>query len=228
MSIKLMNAVWYLTEISVTDKFILLSLADQANDAGKCWPSISNISRRCSLSRRAIINVLHRLEQYGYLSKTTSPGLLTIYTVTPDRNPTSSSKPVNTNTRAPSAPVHLTTSTGASDAITPIRNHHRNLKPPKGGIGKVNNRRSQFQRPDTFTSSSHEPKSAWHQSARPRNVSKRKARGARDAPHRTLSQNRILAERLGRATTAQRIELPAMGAAADPRRNTGGGSRFRR
>ena len=47
MSIKLMSLVWELSqvnsEINRDDKFLLLALADHANDDGECYPSLSKI-----------------------------------------------------------------------------------------------------------------------------------------------------------------------------------------
>ena len=53
MSIALMTKVWPMA-IPSTPKLVLLSLADQANDAGVCWPSQPQIATRCSISDRAV------------------------------------------------------------------------------------------------------------------------------------------------------------------------------
>lgn len=69
MSIKIMNAVWssQLPE-SVsknkrsTVKIVLLKLADNANDNGKCWPSIPRIAHETELSERSVIRALDDLK----------------------------------------------------------------------------------------------------------------------------------------------------------------------
>lgn len=53
MSIKLMSAVWDL-ELKPISKLLLLALADNANDQGVCWPSISHIMKKTSLARRTV------------------------------------------------------------------------------------------------------------------------------------------------------------------------------
>lgn len=68
MSIKLMQLVWD-RDLPQSRKFLLLSLADQANDAGECWPSISTLATRCSMGRRTVFDGLADLEAEGWLSR---------------------------------------------------------------------------------------------------------------------------------------------------------------
>lgn len=68
MSIKLMAAVWDLA-LPLPRKMVLLSLADQANDGGECFPSIATIERRTGAGRRTVFEQLQQLEQMGVLTR---------------------------------------------------------------------------------------------------------------------------------------------------------------
>lgn len=82
MSIALMTVAWAL-EIGSTDKLVLLALADNANDAGVCWPSMATIARKCGLSERAARVAMRRLEAGGHVSSTDRTGTSRLYTVHP-------------------------------------------------------------------------------------------------------------------------------------------------
>lgn len=68
-------------EIPSTRKFVLIALADNANDAGYCWPSISTICERTSLGKTAVIESIRWLEDEGYLVANRENGRKTTYTV---------------------------------------------------------------------------------------------------------------------------------------------------
>jgi hypothetical protein len=60
MSIKVMERVWEHSKASGTPLLVLLCLADWANDAAECWPSISTIARKCRLKDdRHVQRVIH-------------------------------------------------------------------------------------------------------------------------------------------------------------------------
>ena len=55
MSIRIMTAVWDTpTQLNPTARLVLLSLADQANDDGWCWPSLASTGRRCGVSEDTV------------------------------------------------------------------------------------------------------------------------------------------------------------------------------
>jgi hypothetical protein len=76
-----MTEVWEVPGLSAVEKLVLLSLADNANDAGVCWPSVQTIARRGSMTDRAVFKILARLEEQGYVSRATNPGRTSTYTV---------------------------------------------------------------------------------------------------------------------------------------------------
>ena len=63
MSISLMSTAWKIVGISQTQKLVLLSLADNANDEGPCFPSFSHTAKRTCLSERAIRDAIRSLEK---------------------------------------------------------------------------------------------------------------------------------------------------------------------
>lgn len=68
VSVRLMSEVWEL-EIPASRKFVLLCLADHANDDGKqAYPSVARIARKCSMSERNVQRILHELIDDGLLT----------------------------------------------------------------------------------------------------------------------------------------------------------------
>jgi helix-turn-helix protein len=68
MSIRIMNHVWDTDCANCTRKLVMLALADNANDEGVCWPSITTIALKCSMSDRAVTKHVRELETDGLLS----------------------------------------------------------------------------------------------------------------------------------------------------------------
>lgn len=80
-----MSACWPLQGMSVSQKAVLVSLADQANDDGVCWPSVRSISLRTCLSERAVQDALSWLQTVGAVFRNYRANTSTSYTVTPSR-----------------------------------------------------------------------------------------------------------------------------------------------
>ena len=78
-----MTACWPLQGMSPAQKAVLISLADNANDDGVCWPSIATIGARTCLSERAVRNALRWLEEANLLKSHQRFGRSTWYTITP-------------------------------------------------------------------------------------------------------------------------------------------------
>ena len=68
MSIKIMNSVWS-SQLPIsknkrsTVKIVLLKLADNANDNGKCWPSMARIAHETELSERSVVRAIDCLKE---------------------------------------------------------------------------------------------------------------------------------------------------------------------
>lgn len=125
MSTTIMSACWKLQGMTASQKSVLISLADQANDDGVCWPSVGSISKRTCLSERAVQNAIKWLAESGLLSIHHRQGRSTIYTVTPaEYAPPQEVRPAKD---APPPPHHMHP-TPAPDA--PITINEPSVEPP--------------------------------------------------------------------------------------------------
>lgn len=61
MSVYVTTAVWRNSQAKGVTRLILLSLADQANDDGECWPSLDQIATRCLVDRATVHRHLIKL-----------------------------------------------------------------------------------------------------------------------------------------------------------------------
>ncbi len=83
LSIKTITEVFELPMTSSTDKLVLLALANYANDAGGCWPSMATLMHATALSERAIRTAIGRLKAAGYLQVLYRRGHSNTFRVTP-------------------------------------------------------------------------------------------------------------------------------------------------
>ena len=75
MSAYLFGPVWGITTLSVTEKVVLLRLADCANENGEnAWPSVARMAAECSVSARAVQYALKSLTAAGHLEVQEPPG----------------------------------------------------------------------------------------------------------------------------------------------------------
>lgn len=85
MSTIIMAACWPLQGMSPAQKAVLISLADQANDDGVCWPAVGTIAARTCLSERAVRDALAWLQAAGAVFREYRHNTSTSYTVCPKR-----------------------------------------------------------------------------------------------------------------------------------------------
>lgn len=113
-----MSAVWGLDCLTHTEKLMLLCLADNANDQGICWPSVANISKRCSVNKSTVSEVIERLCEFSFVQKKKRFSKSTIYTVSgmavkwtdqTTASPSSSLRPDRTPVYGRSVPNHQRT-----------------------------------------------------------------------------------------------------------------------
>lgn len=67
MSVRLMSAIFESATLGPTERLIMLSLADHADDSGRCYPSVGRICQRTGLSERAVQINVRKLVDQGYL-----------------------------------------------------------------------------------------------------------------------------------------------------------------
>lgn len=113
MSTIIMSACWPLQGMSPAQKAVLISLSDNANDDGVCWPSVTKIASRTCLSVRAVQGAIRWLCKVNLLAMNSRNGRSTVYTITPAAySPPQDVRP------ASAAPTH------AADAPLPPQELH--------------------------------------------------------------------------------------------------------
>jgi len=127
MSTLIMSQCWPLQGMSATQKAVLISLADNANDEGVCWPSIATISMRTCLSERAVQNAIKWLVEHRILSVQSRSGRSTVYKVTPAEYAPPQEVHPRTRCTPPPQEVHPTP---APDAPHPRTTCTQNRKEP--------------------------------------------------------------------------------------------------
>lgn len=82
MSIALMTLAWK-SSYQAGKKLVLLALCDNANDQGECFPSVSMLVEKCSMSERSVFNHIADLEKDGAIKRNSRTGRSTIYQIDP-------------------------------------------------------------------------------------------------------------------------------------------------
>jgi len=107
-----MSSVWEEGPPDRSCRFVLLCLADHADDEGRCWPSVATIARKTCMTERGVRKILRRLEDEGYLETAVGSGrhgcsqytIKTRNAVPPERgSPRNASAPNDAKTRNASA-----------------------------------------------------------------------------------------------------------------------------
>lgn len=103
MSTILMAACWPLQGMSPAQKAVLISLADQSNDDGVCWPGIPTIARRTCLSERAVQEAIAWLQTVGLVFRSYRFNSSTSYTINPGNYNPKNSPPKRSRSKKPGA-----------------------------------------------------------------------------------------------------------------------------
>ena len=129
MSTIIMSLCWPLQGMSGPQKAVLISLADNANDEGVCWPSVARIAERTCLAERTVQGAIKWLGQASILSVRERMGCSTMYTLTP----AAYAPPQDTHPAADAPPPpQLTTETPAADAPRTVIEPSSEPSPPVG------------------------------------------------------------------------------------------------
>lgn len=91
MSLDATRWAWRQDSVRSSDKFVLLSLADRADEAHRCYPSIQRLAADTLLDRKTVMAALTRLETAGLLRSEKRLGQGNFYTLlgVEDRHQTS-------------------------------------------------------------------------------------------------------------------------------------------
>ena len=122
MSIKIMSRVWEFGPEKQADRFVLLAIADYANDDGECWPSITGICRKTCMSERGVQTIIRRLEAQGWLDIETGKGRrnCNLYTV---KNPALHAPRTTCTPHMDAQTPHMDVKNPAPHAPEPSYNH---------------------------------------------------------------------------------------------------------
>jgi hypothetical protein len=108
MSIALMTAA-FKAKLNHTHKFVLVALCDNANDQGECYPSISMLCEKTSLSDRAVQKSIAFLVDAKFLRRDIRNGRSTYYFIAdPASWPNSTPEPCSPRTTFTPNGVHPT------------------------------------------------------------------------------------------------------------------------
>lgn len=112
MSIKITAAVWLLT-LPMSEKMVLLALADHAKDDGFCWPGIVKLAKKCCLSERQLQRNIKSLERRGLLKLTYRHGRSTYFKLlvtpmSPSENGVTSTSPAGDTHVTTNGDIHVT------------------------------------------------------------------------------------------------------------------------
>lgn len=107
-----MTEAWK-SRLPTGQKMVLLALCDNSNDQGECFPSVSMLTEKCSMSERSVFNHISDLEKIGAISRKLRAGRSTIYTLDPCKFCT----PANS---APLQPLQSTPATVAPPPLQPL------------------------------------------------------------------------------------------------------------
>ena len=138
MSIAALNWAF---ELGITGarKSVLLALANHANDAGECWPSLERIALHAGVTDRGAQKALRDLEHLGLITTRPVPGrnsryVLALGAATPERNSPTPERDSPLNGEALPNYVHPTPERGSLPPPNVVRippNHVRpNLQEP--------------------------------------------------------------------------------------------------
>ena len=109
MSTTVMSACWPL-QMPPTQKAVIVSMADNANDSGECYPSMAYMAMRTCFSERAVQRAIQWLEDHHALTADRTNGRHTRYVLTPDRYaPLSESHPCQKVTGVRKSPASQST-----------------------------------------------------------------------------------------------------------------------
>ena len=109
---------------------VLVALADRANAAGICWPSVQDIARRACLSVRSVFNHLGELVRAGLIQRRARIGRSSLYslsgqalapsTPTPEHAASTPASQLNEATSAPAPEVIPTHQPAQQSAPAPV------------------------------------------------------------------------------------------------------------
>jgi hypothetical protein len=133
MSIALMTLAWK-SSLPAGQKMVLLALCDNANDQGECYPSITMLAEKCSMTTRSVQRHITDMEVAGIVARDMRNGRSTVYHINPRKfvTPDTLSPPTDCHpTPATVSPPPLTQSRPTPDMVSPITIKEPSVEPKR-------------------------------------------------------------------------------------------------
>lgn len=134
MCVRLLRWAWKQVCPTPLAKFLLVRLADYANDVGECWPSYNRLAKDCGIDPRSAKRVIQGLEKTGLVRIARHGTRVNRYLLASDAMSPAASDPTPPAKNGASdamSPVLVTPVHVASDTMSPkpLYNPHKNPHP---------------------------------------------------------------------------------------------------
>jgi len=116
-----MSNIWEHGPAKWTERYVLLAIADNANDDGVAWPSIPRLVRKCVLSKSTVLRTIQELEKEGWLTVERHEGKANSYQV-------NTRHPCHADTGVTETPVSQRHRTGVTLTPDPCQADTRTIK----------------------------------------------------------------------------------------------------
>ena len=132
MSVKISAIVWERAPFGGASLLILLALADQADDRGWCWPSISYIAVKTRLDDRTVQRAIKKFVDSGAVSRREESGVKVYYQINLDK--LKEATPVIKGRGDKLTGVTSDTPRGDISSVDPRHPVHPNKEEPSGTV----------------------------------------------------------------------------------------------
>jgi len=111
MAIKYLNFAWEQQNLTQCQKLVFLSLCDQANEEGMCYPRVCVIAKRAVCDERSVYNSLNVLKKRGLVRVVNKRGRSSDYYITGLTSESVAYPPENISDPTPESISPITTNT---------------------------------------------------------------------------------------------------------------------
>lgn len=99
LSFKSTTQAWSHSGLKPLQRLVLLCLANHANEADECWPSLDTLAKETGISRRYVVELVHELASLGLVSMSKRKrSATTLYRLTQDESVSADTSDVDLDT----------------------------------------------------------------------------------------------------------------------------------